>query len=90
MRSKLIIRYKKALSMEESNFTTEIRSIEESDLRGHALIHEVCLMHGKNVLQSVAKKVIGEKTVVCGRSTRWWDEEIKSKIKQRQEVYTRF
>ena len=30
----IVIRYKKALSIEESNFTTEIRSIEESDLRG--------------------------------------------------------
>ena len=75
--------------MEESNFTTEIRSIEESDLRGHALIHEMLNAWGKCVTK-LAKKVIGEKTVVCGRSTRWWDEEIKSKIKQRQEVYTRF
>ena len=41
-------------------------------------------MHGENVLQlKVAETVIGEKTVVCGRSTRWWDEEIKGKIKQR-------
>ena len=38
----------------------------------------------------VAKTVIGEKTVVCGSSTRWWDEEIKGKIKQRREVSKRF
>ena len=39
-------------------------------------------MHGENVLQRyVAKTVMGEKTVVCGRSTSWWDEEIKGKIK---------
>ena len=48
-------------------------------------------MHGKNVLQRyIAMTVIGEKTVVCGRSTRWWDKEIKGKIKQRREVYKRF
>ena len=35
----------------------------------------------------ITKKVIGEKTVVCGRSTRWWDVEIKGKIKQRREMY---
>ena len=44
---------------------------------------------GKRV-KKVAKSVIGEKTVVCGRSTKWWDEEIKGKIKQRREVYKRF
>ena len=44
---------------------------------------------GKRVTK-VAKTVIGEKTVVCGRSTKWWDEEIKGKIKQRREVYKRF
>ena len=35
---------------------------------------------GKRVTK-VAKSVIGEKTVVCGKSTKWWDEEIKGKIK---------
>ena len=33
--------YKKPLSIDESNFTTEIRSIEEGGFHGHALIHEV-------------------------------------------------
>ena len=64
---------------------TEIKSMEERDLHGHALIQEVLNEWGKRVTK-VAKKVIGEKTVVCGRSTRWWDEEIKGKIKQRREV----
>ena len=85
----IVIHYKKALSIEESNFITEIRSIEERDLCGHALIQEVLNVWGKRVTK-VAKRVIGEKTVVCGRSTRWWDEEIKGKIKQRQEMYKRF
>ena len=31
----------KSLSIEESNFRTEIRSIEERDLHGHSLIQEV-------------------------------------------------
>ena len=85
----IVIRYKKALSTEEPNFITEIRSIEERDLHGHVLIQEVLISRGKRVTK-VAKTVIGEKAVVCGRSTRWWDEEIKGKIKQRGEVYKRF
>ena len=35
---KIVIRYKKALSIEEPNFIKEIRSIEERDLHGHVLI----------------------------------------------------
>ena len=85
----IVIRYKKALSIEEPNFITDIRSIEERDLHGHALIQEVLNAWEKHVTK-VAKTVIGEKTVVCGRSTRWCDEEIKRKIKQRRKVYKRF
>ena len=46
----IVICYKKALSIEEPNFITEIRSIEERDLHGHALIQEV-LNAWENVLQ---------------------------------------
>ena len=46
----IVIRYKKGLSIEESNFITEIRSIEERDLHGHALIQEE-LNAWKNALQ---------------------------------------
>ena len=47
-------------------------------------------MHGKKHVTKLAKTFIGAKTVVCGRSTRWWDKEIKDKIKERREVYKRF
>ena len=77
----IVICYKKALSIEEPNFIKEIRSIEESDIHGHALIQVVLNSWEKRVTK-VARSVIGEKTVVCGRSTKWWDEEIKGKIKQ--------
>ena len=89
MTRKLLYVTKKLLSIEEPNFVKEIRSIEEKDLHGHALIQEV-LNSWKKRVTKVAKSVIGEKTVVSGRSTRWWDEKIKGKIKQRREVYKRF
>ena len=89
MTRKLLYVTKKPLSIEEHNFITEIRSIEERDLHGHALIQEVLNAWEKRVTK-VAKTVIREKTVVCWRSTRWWDEEINGKIKQRREVYKRF
>ena len=33
--------------------------------------------------------VHGEKVIVCGRSVRWWDDEIKAKIEQRCQLYKR-
>ena len=42
------------LYIEEPNFITEIRSIEERDLHGHALIQEVLNAWGKRVTK-VAK-----------------------------------
>ena len=50
----------KGLSVEEPNFITEIRSIEERDLHGHALIQEVLNAWGKCV-KKIALTVIGEK-----------------------------
>ena len=35
------------------------------------------------------KPEVGEKVIVCGRSVRWWDDEIKGKIQERREVYKR-
>ena len=75
----IVIRYKKALSIEEPNFIKEIRSIEESDIHGHALIQEVLNSWEKRVTK-VAKSVIGEKTVVCGRSTKWWMKKLKVRL----------
>ena len=37
----------------------------------------------------VARDTVGEKVIVCGRSVRWWDDEIKAKIEQRRQLYKR-
>ena len=31
----------------------------------------------------------GKGYIVCGRSVRWWDDEIKVKIEQRRQLYKR-
>ena len=36
---------------------------------------------------TVAKLVVGEKMLVCGRVARWWDAEVKATIEHRREVY---
>ena len=42
-------------------------------------------MHAwEDIVNRVAKSVVGEKTIVCGKSAGWWDNE---KIKRRREVY---
>ena len=53
----IVICYKKVLSTEGSNFTKEIRSIQERDVHGHALVASPFFLfieksfHGKNMLQ---------------------------------------
>ena len=41
----------------------------------------------EDIVNRVAKSVLGEKTIVCGKSARWWGNEIKDKINHRHEVY---
>ena len=36
-------------------------------------------------MNRVAKKVVGEKMIVRGRSARWWDSEFKDRIALRRE-----
>ena len=58
---KIVIHYQKPLSIDESNFTSEIRSIEKRGFHGHVLFHEVLSAWEKRVTK-VTKSVIGEKT----------------------------
>ena len=41
----------------------------------------------ESIVNEVAKAVVGEKLIVCGRATRWWDAEVKAKIEHRRDVY---
>ena len=45
-------------------------------------------MSGKILLiEYIAKGVVGEKTIVCGKFARWWDNEKRDKRNRRREVY---
>ena len=41
----------------------------------------------KETVKRVVSKEIGEKVIVCGKAARWWDAEIKEKIRLRRQVY---
>ena len=58
----------------------------EQGLKGHVLVDEV-LKAWEALVNRVAKEVIGEKMIVCGRAARWWDSEVKDKINSRWEMY---
>ena len=47
-------------------------------LKGHALVGEV-LREWESIVNRVAKKKVGEKMTVCGKSVRWLDSEVKIK-----------
>ena len=38
-------------------------------------------------MNKVAKREVGEKVIVCGRSTRWWDSDSEKKIVLKWELY---
>ena len=45
------------------------------------------LFKWESIVNEVARREIGEKMIVCGRAAKWWDSEIKEKIKCRREVH---
>ena len=55
-------------------------------MKGQELVNEV-VMEWESVVNRVAKCELGEKMIVCGRATRWWDVQIKDKINARRQVY---
>ena len=69
-------------------FSESIREKVVQGMRGRELVSEV-LEDWERIVNRVAKAEVGEKVVVCGRAARWWDNEIKAKIKQRRELNKR-
>ena len=67
-------------------FTESVTQKVESTMKGEPLVQEV-VHEWEDIVNRVAKSVVGEKTIVCGKSARWWDNEIKDKINRRHEVY---
>ena len=49
-----------------------IQGKAERGMKGHSLVSEV-LQEWKGIVNRVAKSVVGEKMVVCGRSAGWWE-----------------
>ena len=45
------------------------------------------LREWESIVNRVAKREMGEKLIVCGKSARWWDSEVKDKINSRRKLY---
>ena len=78
--------YQNALMAEVHAFSESTKSKIERGMKGQDLVNEV-VMELESVVNRVAKSELGEKMIVCGRATRWWDEQIKDKINARRKVY---
>ena len=63
-------------------FSESIKRKVEGGRNGHDLVNEV-LKEWESIVNRVAKREVGDKTIVCGRAARWWDNEIKEKISLR-------
>ena len=68
---KVRITYQKALQAEVLGFTESVSQKVESGMKGEPLVQEV--VHEWEDIVRVAKSVVEEKTIVCGKSARWWD-----------------
>ena len=80
-------KYQKALLEEKGKGVSEsIRQIMSKGLKGHAWVGEV-LREWESIVNRVAKREVGEKMIVCGKSARWWDSEVKDKINSRRKLY---
>ena len=75
--------YQKALQDEVLGFMESVSQKVESGMKGEPLVQEV-VHEWEDIVNRVAKSVVGEKTIVCGKSARWWDND---KINRRREVY---
>ena len=69
-------------------FSKSIFSKVKCGIKGHDLVYGV-LAEWENIVNKVAKNVIGKKFIVCGKSVSWWDDEIKNKISLRRELHKR-
>ena len=65
-----------------------ISQMEKGGMKGNELVEGV-LKEWECIVNRVARDTVGEKVIVCGRSVRWWDDEIKAKIEQRRQLYKR-
>ena len=63
-------------------FSERVKSKLEGGMKGYDLVNEVLM----NIVNRVAKSEVEEKMIVCGRVARWWDNEIKEKIRQLYEI----
>ena len=81
-------KYCEPLQAEVEAFSEGISQMEEGGMRRNELVEGV-LKEWENIVNRVARDTVGEKVIVCGRSVRWWDDEIKAKIEQRRQLYKR-
>ena len=63
-------------------FSESIQEKVIQGMRGRELVSEV-LEDWESIVNRVAEAEVGEKVVLCGRAARWWDDEIKAKLRQR-------
>ena len=79
-------KYQEALSGEVDGFQGRVRQWKKRGLRGSELMKPV-VQDWEETVKRIASKEIEEKVIVCGKAARWWDGEIKEKIRLRRQVY---
>ena len=63
-------KYQRALQEEGKGFSESIRQIISKGLKGHALVGEM-IREWESIVNRVAKREVGKKMIVCGKSAMW-------------------
>ena len=79
-------KYQEALSGEVDGFQGRVRQWKRQGSRRSELVKAV-VQDWEETVKRIASKEIEEKVIVCGKAARWWDGEIKEKIRLRRQVY---
>ena len=66
---KVRVTYRKALRTEVLGFTESVSQKVESGMKGEPLVQEA-VHEWEDIVNRVAKSVVGEKMIVCGKSAR--------------------
>ena len=73
--------YMNALMAEVHGFSESNKSKGERGMKGQELVNEV-VMECESIVNRVVKCELGEKMILCGRTVRWWNEQIKDKTNE--------
>ena len=81
-------KYQEALKLEVDLFTEKLHNYKMTCTPGIDTV-KMALIEWEKVVNRVARKIVGRKKIVCGRSVSWWDDELRGMVRERRACHKR-